>query len=117
MDVAHGGPNLFVRIRGDVFHEEVKQAGVALQQRQELQRAVAHIHLGSSSCGWGFGIRATSAPRKAESGDYRIRKLSAEEQTEERRECKRDTAQVSSSLRFYEGLAAELTTTFILALG
>ena len=40
MHVAHGGADLRVAVGAEIFHQEIDQTAVALQQRQHLDRAV-----------------------------------------------------------------------------
>ncbi len=46
VDIARGGAHLLVGVRADVFHEEVENPGVALQNSEQLQRAVFGLNLG-----------------------------------------------------------------------
>ena len=60
LDIAHGGSDLFVRVGGDVLHQEIHQAGVALQQRENLHSAIGGSGLrfgrGSGLHGHGLGV-------------------------------------------------------------
>jgi len=40
VDVAGGCADLVIGIRADVFHEEIEDAGVALEHAEELERTV-----------------------------------------------------------------------------
>lgn len=50
VDVADGGPDLVVRISGDIFHQKVDEAGVALQDREELQGSIGRLELRRCGC-------------------------------------------------------------------
>ena len=36
VDITRGGAHLFIRVRVDIFHEEIEDAGFALQNAQYL---------------------------------------------------------------------------------
>ena len=46
MQAANGRADLIVRVAGDVFHQEVDQARITLQDREHLKSSVAGAHLG-----------------------------------------------------------------------
>lgn len=56
MDGADGGANLIVGISGDVLHEEIDPAGVALQDTEDLKCAVADVDLGRCGSFHGLGV-------------------------------------------------------------
>ena len=56
VDVAHGRADLVVGERGDIFHQEVHQATFALQDPEDLQRAVG--------CAGGRGALEEAAQRR-----------------------------------------------------
>src|SRR5258708_286187 len=43
VDIAHRGADLRIAVEGDVFHEEIDQASVALQECEHLNRAVGLV--------------------------------------------------------------------------
>ena len=44
--VAHGGPDLFIRIRPEIFHQEIHEPPVPLQDREDLRGAVVALDPG-----------------------------------------------------------------------
>ncbi len=55
VEIADGGADLIVGVGGDVFHKEVDEAGVALEDAEDLERAVGGGELGFGLGGW-FGF-------------------------------------------------------------
>lgn len=96
MHIARGGAHLFVRIRGDIFHEEIQHASFALQHSEKLQGPVGGFDLGR----WGFGRgfrRGRGFGREAELGDQVRRQLAPEQKREEGAESQQDAVQSRDS--------------------
>ena len=60
VDLAHGGADLVVGIGGDVFLEKVDEARIALQDGEELKRAIGGADGGAAA---GVGAAALAAGR------------------------------------------------------
>src|ERR1700761_3806348 len=56
MNAPHGGTNLVIGVRGDIFHEKVNPAGITLQDMQDLQCAVAYVDFRRFRGLYGFGV-------------------------------------------------------------
>ena len=77
MDVAGGGAHLIVSVRADVLHEEIKNAGVALQDSKELQCAIGGFDFGCGRLGGRFG-HGRGFSDEAKFGDQIFRQLTSE---------------------------------------
>ncbi len=77
VDVAGRGANLLVCIRADVLHEEIKNAGVALQNSKKLQGAIGGFDFGCGWLGGRFG-HGRGFNNQAKFGDEIFRQLTSE---------------------------------------
>ena len=97
VQLADGGADLVVGVGGDVFHEEVHQAGIALQDSEDLQGAVRGLGGRGGRSGGGFrggglggrGLAARQVERRERVGGQRP----VEQNVEEAAECK-DKSQI-----------------------
>ena len=94
MEFAHGGAHLIVRVLADVFHQEVHQAGIALQDAEELQGAIR------GRPGW-RGRRRNLRRRRRALRQTEVRnqfrgKLTAEQKGEKTSKCQADLQMNSS---------------------
>ncbi len=84
--------DLIVGIGGDVFHEEVEDAGLALQEPEKLKRAVSRFDLGRGRFGGDFW-RGRLFRGKAQVGDQVVGQLAPEEKREKCAKSQQDTVQ------------------------
>src|SRR5205814_1533521 len=96
LHVAHGRAYLVVGIAGDIFHQKIDQAGVALEDRKNLHGAVGGSGLSLGS-GRGFGRYEFGVAERLR--DIRG-KRPTEQDGEEAAECERNSAQDGSSWRW-----------------
>ncbi len=96
---AHGRADLVVGVAGDVFHQEVHQARIALQDAEHLQGAVGSLDGGRGGRGGGrsrFG-RGRFPPRELQIPEGLIGERAAEQQVEETAKCQRNPVQCNNS--------------------
>ena len=96
---ADGGADLVVGVGGDVFHQEVHQARIALQDAEHLQGAVGGLDGGRGGRGGGrsrFG-RGRFPPRELQIPEGLVGESAAEQQVEETTKCQRNPVQCNNS--------------------
>jgi hypothetical protein len=79
MDIASRSADLFIGVGRDVFHEEVENAGVALENAEQLQRTVRGFHFRRGR----LGRRGLRFGGEAEFGDQVRGQFASEQKREE----------------------------------
>ena len=84
MDVAYGGADLCVLVSGNILHEEIDEAALALQQGEDLDRAIIAVFSNNSS------RRFVRCSRPRRQHPQSRRELAFEQNGEPCRKCERD---------------------------